>query len=103
MGTVTDSTGALLAGAHVTARNVNTGDERQTQTNDVGQYAIPNLKVGTYEVIADKEGFQRRLVNRVVLEVQALRTIDMVYRLGPRPLKLPVALPRPRCKPRNPP
>ncbi|HSS98005.1 MAG TPA: hypothetical protein VLK33_13285, partial [Terriglobales bacterium] len=39
-------------------------------------------KVGAYEVIADKEGFQRKLVDRVVLEVQALRTIDMVLPPG---------------------
>ncbi|MBS1852406.1 MAG: TonB-dependent receptor [Acidobacteria bacterium] len=77
VGTVTDSSGALLTGVVVTAKNVNTGETRQANSNEVGQYAIPNLKIGTYEVSAEKQGFQRKIVDQVALEVALTRTIDL--------------------------
>ena len=82
VGTVSDSSGAVLTDANVTVKNVNTGDERQAKSNDAGQYSVSNLKVGTYEVVATKEGFQRKLVNDVRLEVQSLRTVDFVLSPG---------------------
>src|SRR5437016_4842761 len=82
VGTVTDPTGAVVVGVNVTAKNVNTGETRQATTNEVGQYAIPNLRVGTYEVSAEKEGFQRKVVEQVVLEVQAVRTVDLALPAG---------------------
>ena len=82
MGTVTDPSGAVLTGVNVVAKNVNTGETRQVTTNDFGQYAIPNLKIGTYAVSAEKQGFQRKVVDQVVLEVQLTRTIDMALAPG---------------------
>ena len=82
VGTVTDSSGAVLAGVSVNAKNVNTGETRQATSNDVGEYAIPNLKIGTYQVSAERQGFQRKIVDAVVLEVQAVRTIDLVLPPG---------------------
>ena len=82
VGTVTDSTGAAAVGATITAKNVNTGEVRDASSNDVGEYAIPNLKAGIYEVSAEKQGFQRRVVERVVLDVQSNRSVDLVLSLG---------------------
>ena len=82
VGTVTDSSGAVLAGVAVTARNVNTGEARETTSNDVGQFTMPNLQVGTYMVSAEKPGFQRKIVDQVRLEVQAVRTIDVMLAPG---------------------
>jgi len=82
VGTITDSSGAVLAGVAVTARNVNTGEARQTTSNDVGQFTIPNLQVGTYTVSAEKPGFQRKVVDQIRLEVQAVRTIDVMLPPG---------------------
>src|SRR5216683_4337076 len=82
VGTVTDSSGAVLGGVAVTARNVNTGEARQTTSSDVGQFAMPNLQVGTYTVSGEKQGFQRKVVDQVVLEVQAVRTIDLMLPPG---------------------
>jgi len=82
VGTVTDSSGAVLAGVAVTARNVNTGEARETTSNDVGQFTMPNLQVGTYTVSAEKPGFQRKVVDQVKLEVQAVRTIDVMLPPG---------------------
>src|SRR5690349_21475877 len=70
VGTVTDSTGAVISGVTVTSRNLGTGEIRESTTNDVGQYAIPNLRTGSYEVTASKQGFQKKSVEQVALEVQ---------------------------------
>jgi hypothetical protein len=82
VGTVRDSSGAVLAGAAVTVKNVNTGEERQASTNGVGQYAVPNLKAGMYDIIAEKQGFQRQQVEKVALEVQLVRTVDFSLPVG---------------------
>jgi hypothetical protein len=82
VGTVTDSSGAVLAGVAVTAKNVNTGEARLATSSEVGQFTMPNLQVGTYMVSAEKQGFQRKVVDQVVLEVQAVRTIDLMLPPG---------------------
>ena len=82
VGTVTDSSGAVLTGVSVAARNVNTGETRQATSNDVGQFAMPNLQVGVYEVSAEKAGFQRKVIDQVTLEVLAVRTIDVMLSPG---------------------
>jgi hypothetical protein len=82
VGTVTDSSGAVLGGVAVTVKNVNTGEERKVTTNEVGQYAVPNVQAGKYQVSGAKDGFQRKLVDQVTLEVQSVRTIDLALSPG---------------------
>jgi len=82
VGTITDSSGAVLAGAEVAAKNVNTGEVRQVTSNSVGQYAIPNLRAGKYQVAGSKTGFESKVVEQVTLEVQATRTIDLTLSPG---------------------
>jgi hypothetical protein len=68
-GTVTDSSGAAVAGAAVTVKNVDLGITRTTQTNSVGDYEVPALKPGTYSVEVKMQGFQPQQAKNVVLEV----------------------------------
>src|SRR5438093_4681943 len=82
VGTVTDSTGAVLVGVNITAKNVNTDETRQASSNEVGKYVIPNLKAGVYQVIGETTGFQRQVVEHVTLEVQSVRTVDLVLSPG---------------------
>src|SRR5207253_5344279 len=49
-GTVTDSSGATLSRATVTARNLDTGLTNSTVTTDAGLYSLPNLPPGRYSV-----------------------------------------------------
>jgi hypothetical protein len=51
LGTVTDSSGAALVGATVTVHNVDTGVDRITETTTDGGYLMPELPVGSYDVI----------------------------------------------------
>src|SRR5690348_4419889 len=68
-GTVTDSSGAAVAGASVTVKNIDLGTTRTTQTNSVGDYEVPALKPGTYSVEVKMQGFQPQQAKNVVLEV----------------------------------
>jgi len=56
-GTVRDASGAVVAGASVTARNVATSAERAVQAGENGQFIIPGLSPGTYEVTVTSTGF----------------------------------------------
>ena len=57
-GTVTDASGAVVAGAKVDVRNVGTGITRSTTSNGQGRYRVPELLIGDYEVQASQAGFQ---------------------------------------------
>ncbi len=58
VGSVTDPSGAPVAGAEITVREINTNITYKLQTNDSGEYTQPYLPVGRYTVNARKEGFK---------------------------------------------
>jgi Carboxypeptidase regulatory-like domain/TonB dependent receptor-like, beta-barrel len=68
-GTVTDASGAAIAGAKVTVKNTNQGIERVTQTNADGYYEVPALPPGTYSVDVQQQGFEHAVANDVPLQV----------------------------------
>jgi hypothetical protein len=57
-GLVTDSTGAVVAGAEVVATNLDTGVRTQTKSSETGNYVIPNLQVGKYSISVSVAGFK---------------------------------------------
>jgi outer membrane receptor protein involved in Fe transport len=69
LGTVTDSSGAAIAGAKVTVKNEAVGIERQTQTNASGDYEIPALPPGIYTVKVQSEKFATQIAKDLRLEV----------------------------------
>ncbi len=77
LGTVMDPNGAVVSGATVTARNVATGIERSTVTDDFGNYTIAELQTGVYEVKAEKTGFQTTTVTEVEVAVAAEKRADV--------------------------
>src|SRR5580692_12187904 len=81
-GTVTDGTGAALVGATVTVHNVDTGVDRITNTTTDGGYLMPELPVGTYDVIFEMSGFQKSKVAGVAVSVAAERRVDIVLKPG---------------------
>ena len=68
-GTVTDQSGAAIANAKVTVKNLALGIERTTQTNSTGAYEIPALPPGTYSVQVQQSGFETQLAKDLLLEV----------------------------------
>ena len=57
-GTVSDETGAVIAGADVKVKNVETGAVRTLSTDSAGHYEAAALPVGQYEVDAEHTGFR---------------------------------------------
>src|SRR5260370_18633567 len=83
VGTVTDPSGAIVAGATVTATNTGTGTARQTSTDRQGHYQILELPIGRYEVAAEATGFSRILVaSKNPLEINQTLRIDVVLEVG---------------------
>jgi hypothetical protein len=77
-GTVTDSTGAVIAGATVTATNDSTGEKRTAVTTDSGAYNITNLSVGVYTITTTASGFSPNTVQNVKVTVGFTATADLV-------------------------
>ena len=82
LGTVTDSTGAAVVGAHVTVHNVDTGVDRSTDTSTDGGYLMPELPVGNYNVTVEMKGFQKTATNGVLVSVAAERRVDAILKPG---------------------
>jgi len=68
-GTVTDQSGAAIAGAKVTIKNSAQGIERTTQTSGTGGYEVPALPPGVYSVQVQTNGFETQIAKDLVLEV----------------------------------
>ena len=82
LGTVTDATGAVIAGAKVSVRNLGTGQERSTTTSGDGSYSLPELSIGTYTVTISQTGFQTSVTTGVVVDVATERRVDAALKAG---------------------
>jgi len=81
-GRVTDASGAVIAGAEVVVTNVATAASRTTQTNETGNYTVPLLPPGSYQVRASASGFQPLLRSGIVLEVEQRAEINFELEVG---------------------
>src|SRR3984885_7305840 len=81
LGTVTDSSGAVVANAKVTVTNVATHVSRTLITTHAGEDPAPDLDPGTYAVSAEAAGFKKTRSNSVILEVA--RDAQVNLRLQP--------------------
>jgi Carboxypeptidase regulatory-like domain/TonB-dependent Receptor Plug Domain len=82
LGTVTDPSGAVVAGATVKVRNVATGLERTTATSADGSYAVPELPIGSYFVTVSLAGFQTAITSDVDVNVATERRVDVAFKTG---------------------
>lgn len=80
-GTVTDPTGAVVPGAELSAKNVETGDTYTTVSTPTGGYVFALLKPGEYTLTATKEGFKTSIQNVNVLLGQNV-TLNFTMELG---------------------
>jgi hypothetical protein len=70
-GTVTDPSGAVIAGADITATNVATAEETARKSTDSGYFVIPLLPPGEYRVTVKATGFQSLTESHVIVEALA--------------------------------
>jgi hypothetical protein len=81
-GTVTDSTGAAVPGAHVVILNMGTGQATTAEANVSGVYTISFLTPGQYDLSCEQSGFKRFLRRGIVVETGAAITVDIALELG---------------------
>lgn len=81
-GEITDSTGAVIAGARVSATNTATNVSTAAVSNASGHYLIPNLEIGSYIVIVQHDGFRRFQETGVVLQTSESLGLNVKLDLG---------------------
>ena len=81
-GTVTDSTGAVVAGAQVTIKNTATNLTRELVTNRSGFYSAPNLSPGPYTVTASAKDFKSEVRTGLTLTVGADVEVNLTMAIG---------------------
>src|SRR5438105_3155305 len=84
-GKVSDEQGGVLPGATVTARQIETNTTRTSVTEALGQYVLPNLPAGTYELTVELAGFSPGKRSNVALRVGQAADIDFVLRVRAAP------------------
>src|ERR1700733_1060129 len=82
LGTVTDTSGAVISSASVKIHNVNTGQDRSTQTSADGSYTVSELQIGTYTVTVSQSGFQTSVTSSVTVDVGVERRVDAALKPG---------------------
>ncbi len=82
VGTVTDSSGALLANATVSVTNNATGEKRSTRTSESGEYQVLNLLPGQYQVEIEGKGFKLYIRDSVEVQVEQATRINAQMSLG---------------------
>jgi Carboxypeptidase regulatory-like domain/TonB dependent receptor len=81
-GTVTDPSGAAVAGATVTVTNVGTNEAVTLVTGSDGTYTARLLQIGSYSVEAGASGFQKTLQTGVLLNVNQVAQVDLRLKVG---------------------
>jgi hypothetical protein len=81
-GFVRDTTGGVIPGARVAARNETTGFERSAITSDEGYYIISALPPGSYTVMAEMVGFKRFEATGKKLDSNMAATFDVLMQIG---------------------
>ena len=81
-GTVTDSTGAVVPNAMITATSVDTGQMRTATTGADGTYTIALLSPGAYHVKLEANGFQTTEIPSVTINVTETSVLDRSLQVG---------------------
>ena len=82
LGTVTDSSGGVVAGATVTVTDVERGVNRRLTTDDAGEYNAPNLTPGNYTVRGEAKGFKTLDRSNVIIQVGQEVRVDLTLQPG---------------------
>ena len=82
LGTATDPSGAVLPNVVVKATNLATNASRETISDASGNFTLPFLTAGDYDVTASLSGFQTQRIKGLTLQVQQTARIDFQFKVG---------------------
>ncbi|MCX7640286.1 MAG: TonB-dependent receptor [Pyrinomonadaceae bacterium] len=82
-GVVTDEKEAVIPGATVTVRNVQTGFTRTLVTDSEGRYSFVNLPIGQYELTVEAQNFSKYVQSGIVLLVNQNAVVNVALKPGP--------------------
>src|SRR5256886_15520575 len=82
LGTVKDTTGALIPGASITVKHTETGLTRTAISSETGDYNVPLLPVGAYELTTAMPGFKQDVRRGINLVVGQQAVINLTLEVG---------------------
>jgi hypothetical protein len=82
VGMVTDAKGGAILQAKITVKNTGTNATREASTSATGEYSVPLLLPGEYEVTIERPGFRRAVYSGIKIEVDQTARVDSVLEIG---------------------
>lgn len=82
VGTVTDTSGAVVPGARITVEDIQTGVTTTEVTTSTGNYTIPQLPAGLYSVTATKQKFKTMVLHHIRLDVGRTTKVNFTLQIG---------------------
>src|SRR5216684_4006554 len=102
VGSVSDPTGAAIAGAKVTIRSTDSGLSRSVKTDNAGRFNFPQLKPGPYAVKAEADQFEARDHESVLAGLGQKQTVDFTLKIATASQNVTVTADAPLINPQNP-
>src|SRR5260370_36684530 len=100
-GTVVDQSGAVMASVVITAKNVDTGGTRETQTAGSGNFLLAQLDPGRYEVTAQSVGFEKTKIGPITVAVSSVASLEFKLKIGSSTVTVEVKQETPLIEPSN--
>src|SRR5262249_41083143 len=82
VGNVRDRSEAGVAGVTIVLTNQDTNIEGKTKTDSEGNYTFFNVKIGTYTVSAESQGFSKAVAKDIIVSVNARQRVDLTLQVG---------------------
>src|SRR3954471_8592320 len=82
VGTVSDQSGAVVAGAKVSITDPSTGQSREETTNDQGYFVVPSLKPSAYDLSVNAAGFGPYTQKGITLQADQTATVNTTLSVG---------------------
>src|SRR5437773_9802969 len=82
VGIVHDASGAVVPGVSVTAKHIESGLTRSVITSEAGNYSIPSLPVGAYELTAELSGFKQQVRRGITLAIGQEAVVNLTMEVG---------------------
>jgi hypothetical protein len=77
VGAVLDKTGAVIPGARVEATKTDTGVKYETTANETGEYRIPNLPIGVYNIMSSAPNFASTTINGYTIQLNKISSLNI--------------------------